>query len=69
MSEDSALRALRQERDRLTIILDEAYEQRDYYRGVLRKLSQDLPDGEFKQMAADAVGYSFPNQTFRSTTL
>lgn len=55
--------------DRLEMILDEVYEQRDHYRKALLEIYRALPPGDLKQQAADAVGYSFPNQKFRSSTL
>lgn len=55
--------------DRLEMILDEVYEQRDHYRSSLLDIYRALPPGDIKERAAKALGNSFPHQKFRSKTL
>lgn len=67
---DSARAALENERDRLTMILDEVYEQRDHYRRGLTLIYEALPlDSELRKEAARWLGHTFPSQKFKKETL
>lgn len=67
---ESAYRALKDERDRLSMILDEVYEQRDHYRHALTLIYEQLPlDSELRGQAARLLGHNFPNQQFKKETL
>lgn len=64
------VRELEAQRDRATMILEEVYEQRDHYRASLVAIHEAFPDNlEIREMTARALGHTFPNQKFRSTTL
>lgn len=64
------VRGLEAERDRVSMILEEAYEQRDHYRRSLVLIHEAFADNlEVREMTARALGHTFPNQKFRSTTL
>lgn len=61
---------LQEERDRLEVILDEVYEQRDHYRRALIIIHEAFPgNAEVREMTSRALGHTFPSQKFRSTTL
>jgi hypothetical protein len=58
-----SVRAVEAERDRLTIVLDEVYEQRDHYRRSLALIHEAFPDNvELREMTARALGHTFPSQ-------
>lgn len=57
------LKAAQTERDRLTMVLDEVYEQRDHYRRSLNLIHEAFPDNvELREMIARALGHTFPIQ-------
>ena len=57
------LKAAQTERDRLTMVLDEVYEQRDHYRRSLTLIHEAFPDNvELREMTTRALGHTFPIQ-------
>lgn len=61
---------LENERDRLQVILDEVYEQRDHYRRALIIIHESFENNSVvREMTSRALSHTFSTQTLRSTIL